>query len=150
MEKAQLQFKNFDKTKQTKKKEKDQGRERSKKYWAKKKAAEMIIETEETLPVETVGVFKSRMAKKQAVDKTRKALPATPSKKVEVVEKLVLSPQTRKSLEKKGSVKSPEEKEMEALRAITSDLTSGIKHLKRNKKNEGRAAFRGNQVTCVW
>ena len=125
-----------------KEKEKAQSRERSKKYRAKKKAAEMIIETEETLPVETVGVFKSRMAKKRAVDKTRKALPATPSKKVEVVEKLVLSPQTRKSLEKKGLVKSPEEeKEMEALRAITSDLTSGIKHLKRNKKNEGRAAF---------
>ena len=102
----------------------------------------MIIETEETLPVETVGVFKSRMAKKRAVDKTRKALPATPSKKVEVVEKLVLSPQTRRSLEKKGLVTSPEEeKEMEALRAITSDLTSGIRHLKRNKRNEGRAAF---------
>ena len=30
---------------------------------------------------------------------------------------------------------------MEALRAITTDLTSGIKHLKRNKKSEGRAAF---------
>ena len=110
--------------------------QRSKKYRSRKKAAEIVIETEETLPVETVGVFKSRMAKKRAVDKTRKALPATPSKKVEVVEKLVLSPQRRKSLEKRGLVKSPrEEKEMEALRAITSDLTSGIKHLKRNKKN---------------
>ena len=126
-------------------KQKAQDRERSKKYRGKKKAAEMIIETEETLSVETLdmAVLKSWMAKKRAVDKTRKVLPATPSKRVEVVEELVQSPQTRKSLEKKGLVKSPEEgKEMEALRAITSDITSGIKHLKRNEKNEGRAAFR--------
>ena len=123
---------------------KAQSREMSKKYQATKKAAQMIIETEETLSVETpdMAVFKSRMAKKRAVDKMRKALPVTPSKKVEVVEKLVQSPQTRKALEKKGLVISrEEEKEMEALKAITSDRTSGIKHLKRNKKNEGRAAF---------
>lgn len=105
----------------------------------------MIIETEETLPVETLdmAVFKSRMAKKRAVDKTRQTLPPTPSKRVVVVEKLVKSPQTRKSLKKKGLIKSPEEeKEIEALKAITSDPSSGIEHLKRNKKHEGRAAFR--------
>lgn len=125
-------------------KKKAQSRERSKKYRNKKKAAEMMTETEEMDSVVTpdVAVFKSRMAKKRAVDKSRKALPATPSKKVEVVEKLVQSPQTRKALQKKGLIKSPEEeKEMEALRAITTDLSSGIKHLKRNNKNEGRAAF---------
>ena len=116
--------------------------QRSKKYRSRKKAVEIVIETEETLLVETVGVFKSRMAKKRAIDKRRKVLPPTPSKKVEVVEKPVLSPHTRNSLEKKGLVKSPEEeKEMEALRAITSDLTSGIKHLTRNKKNKGCTAF---------
>ncbi|KAL9976804.1 hypothetical protein ACROYT_G014138 [Oculina patagonica] len=104
----------------------------------------MVVDTDETDPVETpdMAVFKSRMANEGAVDKTRKVLPATPNKKVEVVEKLVQSPQTREALEKKGLIKSPEEeKEMEALRAITTDLTSGIKHLKRNKKSEGRAAF---------
>ena len=125
-------------------KKKAQSRERSKKYRNKKKAAEMMTETEEMDSVVTpdVAVFKSRMAKKRAVDKSRKALPATPSKKVEVVEKLVQSPQTRKALQKKGLIKSPEEeKEMEALRAITTDLSSGIKHLKRNNKKEGRAAF---------
>lgn len=125
-------------------KKKAQSRERSKKYRNKKKAAEMMTETEEMDSVVTpdVAVFKSQMAKKRAVDKSRKALPATPSKKVEVVEKLVQSPQTRKALQKKGLIKSPEEeKEMEALRAITTDLSSGIKHLKRNNKNEGRAAF---------
>ena len=89
-------------------KQKAQDRERSKKYQGKKKAAEMIIETEETLPVETLdmAVLKSWMAKKRAVDKTRKALPATPSKRVEVVEKLVQSPQTRKSLENKSFLQS--------------------------------------------
>ena len=69
-------------------KKKAQSRERSKKYRAKKRAAKMIIETEETLPVETVGQFKSRMAKKRAVDKTTKVLSAAPSKKVEVEESL--------------------------------------------------------------
>lgn len=125
-------------------KKKAQSRERSKKYRNKKKAAEMMTETEEMDSVVTpdVAVFKSWMAKKRAVDKSRKALLATPSKKVEVVEKLVQSPQTRKALQKKGLIKSPEEeKEMEALRAITTDLSNGIKHLKRNNKNEGRAAF---------
>jgi len=34
-----------------------------------------------------------------------------------------------------------EEKEIEVLRAVASDLSSAIKVLKRNNKNEGRAAF---------
>lgn len=46
-------------------KQKAQSRERSNKYRAKKKAAKMIIETEETLPVETVGVFKSQLTKQE-------------------------------------------------------------------------------------
>lgn len=83
MEKAQLEFANFDKAEEVEKK-RAQSRERSKKYRDKKKAAEMVVETDETYPVETpdMAVFKSRMAKKRAVDKTRKVLPATPNKKL--------------------------------------------------------------------
>ena len=84
-------------------KKRAQSRERSKKYRDKKKAAEMVVDTDETDPVETpdMAVFKSRMAKKRAVDKTRKVLPATPNKKVEVVEKLV------HVMEKKAVLKNP-------------------------------------------
>ena len=39
-------------------------------------------------------------------------------------------------------MKSPEEeKEVEALRAVATDLSSALKVLKRDIKNEGRAAF---------
>ena len=54
-------------------KQKAQSRERSKKYRAKKKAAEMIIEREETLPVETVGVcLKVRWQKSKQLTKHEK------------------------------------------------------------------------------
>ena len=66
------------------------------------------------------------MAKKRAVDKTKEALPQTPVKKVAVVERIVTSPRTRKALEKKGLMTSPEEeKEVVALKAIASDLSGG-------------------------
>jgi len=82
------------------------------------------------------------MGKKRAVDKTKKNLPKTPQKKVKLIENLVNSPRMKKALLKKGLVKSPEEeKEVEVLRVVASDLSSAIKVLKRNNKNEGRAAF---------
>ena len=67
-------------------KKETQSRERSKRYRDKKKAAQMMVQTEETGPVVTpdMTMFKNRMAKKRVVDKTRKALLATPSKKLKL------------------------------------------------------------------
>ena len=77
-----------------------------KRYRDKKKAAEMMNQPEAADPGVTpdVTVFKSQMGKKRAVDKTRKVLPATPSKKVEVMEKPVKSPNMRKALQKKDLI----------------------------------------------
>ena len=102
----------------------------------------MIIETEETLPVETVGVFKSQMAKKRAVDKTRKALLATPSKKVEVVEKLVLSPQTKKVTgEKRLSKITRRRKRNRSFKSHHIRPHQWYKAFEAQQENEGRAAF---------
>ena len=49
------------------------------------------------------------MEKKRALVQTKNVLPQTPEKKVEIVENLVKSPRTRKALQKKGVVNSPEE-----------------------------------------
>ena len=55
---------------------------------------------------------------------------------------LVCSPQTRKVLHEKGLVTSPkEEKELEALRAMATDLSGAINVLKHNKKKKSQAPF---------
>ena len=55
---------------------------------------------------------------------------------------LVCSPQTRKVLHEKGLVTSPkEEKEVEALRAMATDLSGAINILKHDKKRGRQAAF---------
>ena len=45
-------------------------------------------------------------------------------------------------LEKRGPVKTPEEeKELIALKALASDLSQGLKAVKNDKSNKGRAAL---------
>ncbi|KAK2571200.1 hypothetical protein P5673_003765 [Acropora cervicornis] len=76
------------------------------------------------------SAFQSRMAKKRAVDKTKNLLPKTPEKKVEILKNMGCSPQTRKALHEKGLVTSPkEENEVEALRAMATDLMQSSKDL---------------------
>ena len=60
--------------------------------------------------------FQNRMAKTRALKKTFQALPKSPEKKAELLEAISSSPRTRKILQKKGVIKSPEEmKETAAL-----------------------------------
>lgn len=70
------------------------------------------------------------------MDKTKNILPKTPEKKVEIIKNLVCSPQTRKALHEEGLVK-----EVEALRAMATDLSGVIEVLKHDKKKESQAAF---------
>ena len=54
-------------------------------------------------------------------------LPASPAKKAAVLESLVSSPRTRKQLEKRGVVTTPEEqREVAKLKALASDISSGL------------------------
>ena len=54
-------------------------------------------------------------------------LPASPAKKAAVLESLVSSPRTRKQLEKRGVVTTPEEQRGVAkLKALASDISSGL------------------------
>ena len=53
--------------------------------------------------------FPNRTLKKHTTDKVKTTLPASPAKKAAVLESLVSSPSTRKQLEKRGAVTTPEE-----------------------------------------
>lgn len=82
------------------------------------------------------------MAKKHAVGRLKKSRPDTPEKKAELVTTIAASPSTRKVLERRGVIKTPEEeKEVVALKALASDLSQGLKAVKKDKFNSGRAAL---------
>ncbi|XP_048578932.1 uncharacterized protein LOC125560703 [Nematostella vectensis] len=87
--------------------------------------------------------FKNRKSKKRVTDKAKDKLPQTPEKKAEVLETLINSPRTRKTLSRQGVVKTPEEeKESNTLKALASDISEGLKHVKRSGSNEKRAAYK--------
>ena len=53
------------------------------------------------------------------------------------------SPRTRKVLKKRGLIKMPEEKKKDVeLKALASDLSEGLKAIKKDKSNKERAALR--------
>lgn len=82
------------------------------------------------------------MAKKHAVGRLKKSRPDTPEKKAELVTTIAASPSTRKVLERRGVIKTPEEeKEVVALKALASDLSQGLKAVKKDKFNSGRTAL---------
>ena len=57
----------------------------------------------------------------------------SPKKKAEGIETLTNSPRTRKILANLGVVKTPEEqKEMNTLRALASDISEGLKQVKQS------------------
>ena len=61
-------------------------------------------------------------------------LPASPAKKAAVLESLVSSPRTRKQLEKRGVVTTPEEqREVAKLKALASDISSGLAKVKKSR-----------------
>ena len=73
------------------------------------------------------AAFPNRTSKKRATDKVKTTLPASPAKKAAVLESLVSSPSTRKQLEKRGVVTTPEEqREVAKLKALASDISSGL------------------------
>ena len=115
-------------------------RERSKRYRQKLKKKPGA----EAIPIDLAGTpaFPNRMAKKRAVGRLKNSMPDTPEKKAELVATITESPRTRKVLEKRGLVRTPEEeKEVVALKALASDLSEGLKAVKKDKSNRGRAAL---------
>lgn len=69
-------------------------------------------------------------------------MPNSPKKKAELVETISSSPRTNKILTKKGLIKTPEEqKETTALRALASDISEGLQHLKKSGSKDNRTAF---------
>ena len=68
-------------------------------------------------------------------------MPDTPEKKAELVATITESPRTRKVFEKRGLVRTLEEEKVVALKALASDLSVGLKAVKKDKSNRGRAAL---------
>ena len=124
-------------------KERKMARERSKRYRQKKKDQNAQVPEAEARPIEVTGTpFQNRMAKKRAIGRAKKGLPDTPEKKAEIVAAISKSPRTRKVLEKRGLMKTPEEeKEVIALKALAGDLSQGLKAVKNDKSNKGKAAL---------
>ena len=59
------------------------------------------------------------MAKKRVKDKVTSVLPKSPRKKAAIIQEMTRSPSTRKILEKKGILQTPEEElETTALRSL--------------------------------
>ena len=121
----------------------EQTRERVRKYRER--------QTQENNVEEILGggaaAFPNRTSKKRATDKVKSTLPASPAKKAAVLESLVSSPRTRKQLEKRGVVTTPEEqREVATLKALASDISSGLAKVKDSGSNEKRAAF--NVAKC--
>ena len=100
----------------------EQTRERVRKYRER--------QTQENNVEEILGggaAFPNRTSKKRATDKVKTTLPASPAKKAAVLESLVSGPRTRKQLEKRGVVTTPEEqREVAKLKALASDISSGL------------------------
>ena len=120
----------------------EQTRERVRKYRER--------QTQENNVEEILGggaAFPNRTSKKRATDKVKTTLPASPAKKAAVLESLVSGPRTRKQLEKRGVVTTPEEqREVATLKALASDISSGLAKVKDSGSNEKRAAF--NVAKC--
>lgn len=123
--------------------ERKMARERSKRYRQKKKDQNTQVQAAEAARIEVTGTpFPNRMAKKRAIGRAKKGLPDTPEKRAEIMAAISKSPRTRKVLEKRGLIKTPEEeKEVIALKALAGDLTQGLKAVKNDKSNKGRAAL---------
>ena len=118
--------------------ERQQTRGRVRKYREKKRTEAQEYNNSEDSPG-----FANRTSKKRATNKVKKTLPSTPRKKAEIVQSIAKSPWTRKVLCESGLIKTPEEeKETETLRALISDISEGLNHVKRSGSNEKRAAFK--------
>ena len=106
-----------------------------------KRRQEIRQSSDEDTASPSTPTFPNRMAKKRALKKTVEAMPKTPEKKAELFEAISSSPRTRKVLQKKGVIKSPEEiKETVALRALAADISEGAEHVKRSRSKNTRAA----------
>lgn len=101
-------------------------------------------------------MFPSRMAKKCVKDKVTAVFPKSPRKKAAIIQDMARSPSTRKNLEKKGILKSPEEElETTALRTLAEDLAEGLSKVEKAKTSDERAAYTaarslafGQSVNC--
>ena len=87
--------------------------------------------------------YSNRSSKKCATDKVKQKLLLSSKKKAEVIETLANNPRTRKILANHRVVKTPEEqKEMNALRALASDISEGLKQVTHSGSNEKRVALK--------
>lgn len=115
----------------------EQTRERVRKY-REQKQQEGLVQTQDK-----DGGFPNRTSKKRATDKVKGKLPATPIKKADIIQNLVGSPRTRKILANRGVLRTPEEeRDVNTLKALASDISTGINEVKKSGSLEKRAAFR--------
>ena len=121
-----------------KEKIREQTRKRVRKYQDRKEGQSKNVTTFEK---ESLG-YANRMAKKWRTDKVKASLPATPPKKAAIIKTIMNSPRTRQILENERMIKKPsEEKEINVLKALASDISEEMEEVKRSRSNKKLAAF---------
>ena len=89
-----------------------------------------------------VSCFPSRMAKKRAVDRAKRALPNSPGKKTEVLVALLDSPRTRQSLSESTLINSTEQEgDLKMARTLISDVSSVVEAAKYRRSDGARASM---------
>lgn len=92
----------------------------------------------------------SRIAKKRALDKARKALPQSPRKRAEVLTSLLDSPTTRKVISDSTTLNSPEQQEEVRLaRAVLQDVSSVVDETKHQRSDGARTTMRVG-LSMLW
>lgn len=108
-----------------------QTRERVKRLREKRKQITTTGKVDDPVDDEAAG-FRNRMATSRAVRRVKQALPETPEKRAEIIQKISSSPRTRKHLVKAGAVKTPEkEKGSTSLRAMAADIKEGLEEVRK-------------------
>ena len=101
-------------------------------------------------PTEPESSFPSRMAKKRAIAKAKKALPESPRKRAEVLTTLLDSPNTRKSLPQSVALNTPEQQdEVRLAKAVISDVSTALDSTKHKRSDGARTAMHvGLSMLC--
>lgn len=96
-----------------------------------------------------VSSFKSRMAKKRALDKAKQSLLASP-RRAEVLSALLDSPNTRKCLSNSTVLNTPkQQEEVKLARAVISDASAVLESTKQKRSDGARTTMRvGLSILC--
>ena len=126
-------------TSDAQRKSKERERKQHERDWKRKRLSQSTSTS--SVSANSEHGFQSRVAKKRKVNKVKKVLPRTPSKRAAVVRAIIESPATSKALEEQGVITTPEQREQTVVAtALMNDYREALETTKRKRSNDSRAA----------